>query len=388
MSKLLDGQRILRSTSLTARAVNRRTLLKGAAAAATVIASPRLVKNAFASSGEVNFMGWAGYDFKAAFADFTKATGIKVNFIEQPDQDAMFAQCKLALQTGQVDVVEPTLDRLPAWVSNGIIQPWDTSKLTLSNYLDGVPGGKPGDAGELNGKRYFVPSVWGTEALVFSKKDAPETYGTASLADLFDPKFEGKVTVRAHSSLAAMGRVLDSQGKLPKPFLDSYKDEATMKQIWDIVLAEAVTHKANIAQFWASENDAQGAFRTNGCTLGLCWDSTGSNMASEGFGFISPKEGAFGWSQGFFLMANAKNTDQGHEWSKWVSTAEGSAAWASAFKANAVGKGGIELADDSVKSFYKAAYPGDALQKLWWWPAQDAWFIKLRGEYADKWKAA
>lgn len=388
MSKLFDGQRISRSTSLTARAVNRRKLLKGAAAAATVIASPRLVKNAFASSGEVNFMGWAGYDFKSAFAAFTKATGIKVNFIEQPDQDAMFAQCKLALQTGQVDVVEPTLDRLPAWVSNGIIQPWDTGKLILSNYLDGVPGGKPGDAGELNGKRYFVPSVWGTEGLVFSKQDAPETYGTASLADLFDPKFEGKVTVRAHSSLAAMGRVLDSQGKLPKPFLDSYKDEATMKQIWDIVLAEAVKHKANIAQFWASENDAQDAFRTNGCTLGLCWDSTGSNMASAGFGFISPKEGAFGWSQGFFLMANAKNTDQGHEWSKWVSTAEGSAAWASAFKANAAGKGGIELADDNVKSFYKAAYPGDALQKLWWWPAQDAWFIKLRGQYADKWKAA
>jgi spermidine/putrescine transport system substrate-binding protein len=41
-----------------------------------------------------------------------------------------------------------------------------------------------------------------------------------------------------------------------------------------------------------------------------------------------------------------------------------------------------------VKAFYASAYPGDALQKLWWWPTQEAWFIKLRGEYADKWKAA
>lgn len=368
--------------------LNRRTVLKGAAAAATVIGAPRFVKNAFASSGEVNFMGWAGYDFKDAFAAFTKATGIKVNFNEQPEQDTMFAQCKLALQTGAVDVVEPTLDRLPLWVSNGVVGAWDPNKLALSNYVDGLPGGKPGDAGEISGKRYFVPSVWGTEALVFSKKDAPMTYGTASLADLFDPKFEGKVTLRAHSSLAAMGRVLDAQGKLPKPFLDSYKDEATMKQVWDVILAEAIKHKANVAQFWASENDAQGAFRTNGCTLGLCWDSTGYNMGSEGFGFIAPKEGAFAWSQGFLLMANAKNSEQAHEWAKWVSTAEGSAAWASAFKANAVGKGGIDLADKSVKDFYAAAYPGDATAKMWWWPAQDAWFIKLRGEYADKWKAA
>jgi spermidine/putrescine transport system substrate-binding protein len=377
------------ATGLAARAFSRRIILKtsvvGAAAAVT---APWIVQDAFSSSGSVNFMGWAGYDFKAAYAAFNKATGITVNFNEQPDQDAMLAQCKLALQTGAVDVVEPTLDRLPAWVTNGIIQPWDTGKLTLSNYLDGVPGGKPGDAGEMDGKRYFVPSTWGTEALVFSKTDAPEVYGTASLGDLFDPKFVGKVTVRAHSSLAAMGRVLDAQGKLPKPFLDSYKDPATMKLVWDVVLAEALKHKANVAQWWASENDAQAAFRTNGCTLGLCWDSTGSNMASEGFGFIAPKEGAFGWSQGFFLMKNAKNVEQGHEWAKWISTADGAAAWASAFKANPVGKGGIEKMDPAVSTFYKAAYPGDALSKLWWWPAQDAWFIKLRGEYADKWKSA
>lgn len=375
--------------TIRAAALSRRKILKAAAALGAVgLISPTFSRSAFSSSGEVNFMGWAGYDFKAAFAAFTKATGIKVNFNEQPDQDAMFAQCKLALQTGAVDVVEPTVDRTSSWATNGLIQPWDASKLAMSNYIDGVPGTKAGDAGSINGKTYFVPSVWGTEALVFSKQDAPETYGTASLGDLFDPKFEGKVTVRAHSSLAAMGRYLDSQGKLPKPFLDSYKDEATMKQLWDIVLAEAIKHKSNIAQWWSSENDAQGAFRTNGCTLGLCWDSTGANMASEGFGFIAPKEGAFGWSQGFFLMANAKNVDQGHEWAKWISTADGSAAWASAFKANAVGKGGIDLADPAVKTFYQAAYPGDALQKLWWWPTQEAWFVKLRGEYADKFKAA
>jgi len=374
MSKLTNEPRSKGpdSKGLATRRVNRRTLLKGAAAAAAVM----------------NFMGWAGYKFDPVFAAFTKATGIKMNFIEQPEQDTMLAQCKLALQTGGVDCVEPTLDRLPAWVSGGIIQPWDTSKLVLSNYIDGVPGAKAGDAGEVNGKRYFIPSVWGTEALLFNAKEAPLTYGTASLADLFDPKYEGKVTLRAHSSLAAMGRILDGQGKLPKPFLDSYKDEATMRQVWDVVLAEAIKHKSNVAQFWASENDAQGAFRTNGCVIGLCWDGTGLNMAPEGYGFVAPKEGAFAWSQGFFALANAKNLDQAHEWAKWISTAEGSAAWATVWGANPVGKGGIELLDAKVKTFYAAAYPGDALSKLWWWPAQDAWFLKLRGEYADKWKAA
>jgi spermidine/putrescine transport system substrate-binding protein len=41
-----------------------------------------------------------------------------------------------------------------------------------------------------------------------------------------------------------------------------------------------------------------------------------------------------------------------------------------------------------VSKFYANSFPGDALAKLYWWPSQAAWFLKLRGEYADKWKSA
>ncbi|MBI2718970.1 MAG: extracellular solute-binding protein [Rhizobiales bacterium] len=373
------------------RPVSRRTLLKASAAGLGALAAPAIIpRGALASSGEVNFMGWAGYPDLAAkvFPAFEKATGIKVNFTEQPGQDDMMAQAKLSLQTGAYDVVEPTVERVGAWNSNGMVQAWDTSKLAMDNYLGGLADGKAGEMATIDGKRFFVPSNWGTEALTYSKKDFPTEYGKASLGDLWGDNLAGKVTVRAHSSLAAMGRWLDSQGKLPKPWIDGYKDEATMKELWDIALAEAIKHKANIAQFWTGENEAQAAFRTNGAILGLTWDSTGFNMRNDGFGYIAPKEGAFGWNQGFVLMSNAKNVDQAHELAKWVSTKEGSAAWASAFSSNPVGKGGIDLMKPENSAFYNAAFPGDALSKLYWWPAQAAWFLKLRGEYADKWKAA
>jgi len=381
------------STLATLRAASghsRRTILKGAAAAGAVAAmGPWIVKDAFSSSGAVNFMGWSGYDFKEPFAAFTAQTGIKVNFLDQPDQDSMFAQCKLSLQTGAVDVVEPTLDRVEGWVSQDILRGWDVNKLKLDNYEAAFVEGKSGEMATIKGERYYVPSVWGTEALTHDTKQAPMDWPTATLGSLFDPAFEGKVVVRAHSSLAAMGRWLDSQGKLPKPWLDSYKDPAVTKELWDIALAEAIKHKKNVVQFWNGENDAQAAFRTNGCTLGLTWDSTGYNLGKDlPIAYISPKEGAFGWQQGRMLMKNVKNVDQAHEWAKFISTKEGSAAWAKSFSANPTAKGAIDLADASVTKFYKAAYPGDALAKLWWWPSQPAWFIKLRGEYADKWKAA
>src|SRR5439155_25743308 len=201
------------------------------------------------------------------------------------------------------------------------------------SYEQAFVTGVAGDAGKVDGKRYFIPSVWGTEAITYSTTDANTEYGKASLADLFDPKFEGKVVVRAHSSLAAMGRVLDSQGKLPKPWIESYKDPAVTKELWDIALAEAIKHKKNVVQFLNRENDAQAAFRTYGCTLGLTWDSTGYNLGKDNLpiAYISPKEGAFGWQQGFFIMKNAKNVDQGHEWAKYISTSKGSAQWATSF---------------------------------------------------------
>ena len=377
--------------TLRAALMSRRSLMKSAVALGAVgVASPLFVKNAFSSSGELNFEGWAGYDDlkKVVMPAFEKATGIKVNFKEAAEQDTMLADSKTAIQAGAVDVMEPTINALPSWVADGVVQPWNMDKLAQDNYLDGVPGSKAGDASEVGGKRMWVPSCWGTEAITFNTKTVDGAYGKIGLADLWDDKYAGKVTLRAHSSLSAMGRVLDAAGKLPQPWTDSYKDEATMRKLWDIALAEAIKHKKNVAQFWSSENEAQGAFRTNGAEIGLTWDSTGANLAADGYGFIAPKEGAFGWSQGFVLMTNAKNADQAHEFAKWISTADGAAAWASAFKANPVGKGAIEKMDPAVSKFYAAAYPGDALGKLWWWPAQPAWWTKTRGEYADKWKSA
>jgi spermidine/putrescine transport system substrate-binding protein len=361
--------------------------LKSAVAIGAVgFSSPLIVKNAFSSSGELNHMGWAGYDgYKVAIEAFTKKTGIKVNLTEQPDNDTIFAQAKLAAQTGAFDTVEPTVDRTVSYVENDLVAPWDEKKLTLDNYLPGMVDGKAGEMAVVKGGRYFVPAVWGTEALVFNKEKMPLEYGKASLADLWGAGLEGKVTVRAHSALASLGRVLDAEGKLPKPFMDSYKDDDVMKANWDVILKEALAKKANIVQFWKGENEAQAAFRTNGAVIGQCWDSTGFNMGKEGpYGYVAPKEGSIAWNQGYMMMKNAKNTEQAYEWLNFQATPEGGAAMATTYSANPVGKGGIELLDPKVAAFYNAAFPGDALSKLWWWPTQTSSYLKLRAEYADK----
>ena len=367
---------------------NRRTFLQTSAIGAGVLAAPAIISSkALASSGELNFMAWAGYPLLAekVYPAFEAATGIKVNFTEQPGQDDMFAQAKLALQTGGLDVVEPTVDRIGGWASNGLVQPWDMSKLNIDAYLPGLADGPMGEMATVDGGRMIVLSVWGTEALVYSKADA-KLSTPPSLGDLFSGA--NMACLRPHSALAAMGRYLEAQGKLPKPWLDGYKDEATMVELWDITLAEAIKAKPSIVQWWTGENEAQAGFLTNGATIGLNWDSTGLNLEADGFGYAAPVEGAFAWNQGFALMKNATNVEQAHEFAKWVATAEGSALWATAFGANPVAKGGPELMDPKVAAYYSATFDDAALKALWWWPEQQAWFIAKRGEYADKFKAA
>ena len=369
------------------KTLNRRSFLKTSAVGVGALATPMLATRAYAAGGELNFMGWAGYPALAetVFPAFTAATGITVNFNEQPDQDTMFAQAKVALETGGIDVMEPTIDRVGAWDSNGLLGAWDETKLAMANYLPGLADGNAGERSRKGGALKYVPSNWGTEALVYNKETAV-LGDPASLGALFDPA--NQVVLRPHSALAAMGRYLDATGKLPRPWADSYTDMDAMVELWDIALAAAVAAKGNVVQFWTGENEANAGFVANGATVGLCWDSTGYNLRNDGYGYAAPAEGAFAWHQGFVLMANAVNVDQAHEFAKWVSTPEGAAMWATAFSSNPVGKGSADLLNPDVAAYYNSAFNDEALANLYWWPDQSAEFLAKRAEYADKYKAS
>jgi spermidine/putrescine transport system substrate-binding protein len=367
--------------------ITRRVVLKAGAAA---MAAPWIVRDAFATSGELNFMGWSGFELKQVFINFTAKTGIKMNFASEPDNNTIFAQAKLAAKSGGIDCLEPSLDVLPAYFAADVVQPWDNVKIGLGNFESALVTGDVGKRSVSNGQRWFMPSVWNAETLVFDTAQNPEAYGTASLADLFDPRNQAKVTARPHSLLAALGRVLDAQGKLPMPFLDGYKSDDNMQKIWDVILTEAIAAKANFARFWSLEPEAEAAFKEGGCTLGLCWQQTGSTLQGLGLpvAAVAPKEGAFAGTQGFVLMKNAKNVDQAHAWVKYIASPEGGAAYAKAFAGNPAAKGAVEKSDPAFASFFKAAYPDDALAKLWWWPTQSGSFLKLRSDYAAKLVAA
>jgi spermidine/putrescine transport system substrate-binding protein len=240
------------------------------------------------------------------------------------------------------------------------------------------------------GKRIGATTVWGSESLTINTKEASLTPGKARLMDLFDDRYAGRLTLRGHSGLVAAGRALDADGKLPHKFIDSYADQAKMTANYEAILGFLLARRKNVAQFWSNENDAQGAFRTNGCTIGHCWDTSARALIDEGqpIAYMAPVEGMTCWLQNFVLLKGARNIEQANAWVSWINSPEGGAAWAKAFAANSTSKGAIDLADARQKTFFAGAYTRDVLKNLWWQPGQSSWFVARRTAFARSFMSA
>ena len=117
---------------------------------------------------------------------------------------------------------------------------------------------------------------------------------------------------------------------------------------------------------------------------GLFWLISPEQAATASMDLIRRGTGA----QGFVLMKNAKNADQAHAWVKYIASPEGGAAYAKAFAANPAAKGAVDKSAPAFASFFKEAYPDDALTRLWWWPPQSGSVLKLRSDYAARLVAA
>ena len=369
--------------------INRRTFVRSAAAAS--LAAPLVSRGALAqgSSGTVNIFAWAGYISDEMLAAFEKATGIKPVYTPYGTNDELLNQMRASNGAGY-DIIWPAVDRVPNYVEFGLLKEIDDSKVEWDRVLPSAAKSSETLGAVVGGKRYQVPTDWGTEALAFDKADMPLEYGTASYADIWKPEAAGKATVRGHSGLVGLALWLEAEGKLPHAFLDSYKDEAVMRANFDVILAEAIARKGNIIQFWSNENEAQGAFRTNGAKVGQTWDSSVASLQKEGaaVGFIAPKEGALAWMEGISIPAGATNLDQAYAFLNWILTPEGGAMYANHTSINSTAVGAENHLSDASKKFFAEAYPGDALEKLWWWPIQENWYISLRNEYQDKFLSA
>ena len=377
------------ATALAARRFSRRLMLKRSVYGAALAASPAIVHDALSSSGSLSLLNWDDELPNPVIPEFEKKTGIKVNSTPFSQNEEQINKLQATRGAG-FDLCQPTHDRAQQFEEIDVLQALDEKKMKLDGVLPSMIKASR-DNWLWKGSLYHVPHCWGTEAISWRNDLTKLEYKTLSFGTLWNDEYRGKVQGRPHSILLGIGLWMDGNGKLPSNrMLDAYKDEATMKKIYDVLLKEAIARKPWIKQFWDSADNTKSGFMSNGVVIGQTWDGPAISLKKAGspITYMAPKEGAIGWVDGWSMTKAARNVAQAYEWLNYVHSADGSAKVAEGSGYNPVAKGADALLSDAARNIFKEAYPEDAIERLWARPVEPSWFAELRTQYAEKFKAA
>ena len=385
----------MKSTDKTAtsqKRFTRRDFLKtSVAAGVTASVGPWFIKDALSSSGELKLFTWPDYSKPEVIAAFEKSTGIKVKVTNYSSNQECMNKLRAARAKG-FDIAQPSLTEYKLHMEFELYRELEESKITnLKNLEPSFWESSAKQGGVIDGKRVGLPYDWGTEAMTWNTDELSFKYGELSYGTMWQPEFAQKVTCRPHSVFIGAGLYLDAIGKVPSDrMFDTYKTEEKMRKVYDEIFKFLVAHKKNIKMFWNNAQDHQLAFLQNGCVIGQTWDGPILTLKKEGkpVSYMAPKEGAMTWVDSMAIVKNAENVEQAYAWINWAYTPEAGAIMAKSTGYNSVVKGAADLLDDATKKGFAEAYPGDALENLWWYVSEEPWFVPTRTEYRDKFQAA
>lgn len=378
------------------RLVTRRSMLKGAAAGAAIVAAPAIISpRALASSGEVDVYAWGEYVSEEMIATFKERTGIQINLSVFGTNNEVLSKVRAAKGEG-FDLVFPSVTTLVSWFDASeedgvdLLQPIDENRV-MADQVQPAIWDKSLDLGaSRRGQRFGVPFNWGTEAVAFDSTQRDLKYGDVSWSTIWQEENRDLVTVRPRSGLTAMGVMIDGTGEMMDK---AHQDEETAKKVLDQALAFAVEHKPWIRTFWKDAQALTGAFLSDGCVIGQSWDGTAVNMWKETDGrikYVAPTDGALTWLDTMCMPSGAANIDQAYELINWLTSAEGGGMHASHAGYNSAAIGAEAALDEAAQERFKFMYGpnGEAISQLYWWKPEPGWFQKLRAEYITRYETA
>ena len=373
--------------------LNRRAVLKaGTAAGAAALASPALVSEAFASSGQMTLMDWSDYWPDEMLAQFTKETGIKVNYIGIGSNEELINKMKASNGAG-ADLIGPTNNRSLQWGPLELLQPFDMSRVPIDAANPAMAKIGP-DAWNFGGKGVtWIPHIWGTEGMAWRvDKWAPaRADGVPSYGEIWAEENAGKTMIRAHSGMLCAGLYMEASGQMePGSVWAAYESEEKFRKTWDQIAAWTIARKKNLKLIWNDADSQKNGLLTGGVVVGQTWDGPplALKTAGEPVTYQAPAEGAMAWVDGLAIPKGAKNLDAVYELIKFAYVPENAGKAIDKHGYNSPILGADTYASSQYAKNFAEAYPGDALANLNPWPAEPPWYADIRTEYVNKFKSA
>jgi putrescine transport system substrate-binding protein len=277
-----------------------------AAMAATAIAQPKLEHT-------VNVYNWSDYIDPEVLSQFSKETGIKVQYDTFDSNETL--ETKLLAGKSGYDVVVPTAYFLERQIKAGVFQKLDKSKLT--NLGNAWPDIAKRLAVYDPGNQYAVNYMWGTTGIGYNAKAMRERLGPTAKIDSWDIVFKPENLAKFKDCGVHM---LDSADDIMPAALHYLKLDPNSADAKEIERAADLVMKIRtlVRKFHSSEY--LNALASGEICLVVGWSGDikqAQKRATEAkngveIGYAIPKEGAQMFFDNLAIPKDAKNVAEAH----------------------------------------------------------------------------
>ena len=358
-----------------------RTFRVPALTAAALLSASVMLPTGAAQAETLRLLTWGSYAPEALIQKFEEKypdIDVEVTF---SNNEEMVAKLRATGGSG-FDLAQPSHDRIyAAQLEYDIYKPLDLSKIDTSvmepSLLDGVKANTT-----IDGEVYAVPHQWGTSGLMADKTKAPDL---KSWADLCDPKYKGKTSMRLKRTIL-LGTAF-AMGENP---FDAYSDLEKYQTILDQVAEKLIACKDNIKAYWNGGDDLA-AMMLGGEIVGSeTWDSTAYKLYNENkdIVFVPPETGALAWIDTFALPRKAEADEAAYKWINFVLEPENVKLMSASTGAIAAVKGGKDLLPDDKKAAVNAAFTDADIANLKFFANIPPGVEDMEGKTLEKIKAA
>ena len=253
-----------------------------------------------AADKEINLFAWSEYIPQGVLDDFTKETGIKVNYETFASGEEMLA--KMLAGGTAYDLIQPPDYIAEALIKNKLLQPLDYKKLPGFKNLLPEFTKMPHDPEQL----YTIPYMASTVGIVVNTEKVKQPI--TGIADLFSDKNKGKIVV------VDDGRELVTAALYVLGYPLNDINEKNLKEARPLLAKWFKLIKL-------FDSDSPKTALLNGdVDLGLVWGGEAALLWNENkkFAYVLPKEGAHQFVDVLAIPKNAKNKGAAHAFIDYI----------------------------------------------------------------------
>lgn len=254
-----------------------------------------------AQDADLLVFDYSGFEVPEHHAGYIAQHGESPTFAFFGDEDEAFQKIRAGFQA---DVSHICAGSVTKWTDSGIIEPWDTSKLTYYNDLDANLKGEEIGAGET----YFVPTDFGSTAVAYNPDEVPAE-DVASLQVFKDPKYAGRMSLPDNVDDAYALAYL-ATGVTNWTAATDEQFEAASTWLREV--------HPNLRTYWTDAGELAQLMASGEILVSWAWNETYPTMVEEGRPIAFQREATEGsslWLCGYVNLANSPgNADKAYDY--------------------------------------------------------------------------